>query len=63
MLYTRTCGSTDADDRFSGDADANEIFEELVEGMVGVTYDEDRLGCVVVDRFREKGTDERLSST
>lgn len=49
MLYT--CMSIDTDNRSSADADADEIFKKLVEGMVGVTYNKHYWGCVVMDHI------------
>lgn len=41
-----------------GDSDVKEVFEELVEGVIGIADDEDEAFSLVVDGFGEKSADE-----
>jgi hypothetical protein len=43
------------------DADVKQVFKELVEGVIRVTYDEHFLGSVFYQGLSEERTDERLA--
>lgn len=44
-------------------ANIKEIFQELIEGMIRVTDDQDLLSSVIVESLCEQGTNEGLSGT
>lgn len=55
--------SADANDALEWNADLEKVFKKLVQGMIGVTHNEDSLLAIIVKKFGENRADKRFSGT